>query len=763
MKYLTLIFVSVVLLLGISFSAFAQQDTLSWSYVINQEWTKPAKLDSFVGVHPRMLFNSARVEILKTKISNTHKFIWDVVKGKVDSYLNSNPRNNPGDEGDTRADGDAIPWMALAYLITGDLKYLNKAVSWMITVCNYPEWDGNHSLGAGHCLMGVSLGYDWLYNSTTSSQRQTIRNRLSYFAPAMASGPQHKERYLSNHCQVEYAGLAAAGFALYDEVPEAENWLRQAYNIFNEAFQVCGKDGSSTEGHQYYGLMTEFQMHFNKMAKELLAKDFYEESEWLKNIGNFILYCTLPNFTSDRCVMRYGDTSENDYHGHGPTYQLFNVASEYRDPHFQWLALEMFDRGIGKTDRMGWANLLWYDETIVPTPPDNLQTFRHFEDTGWITSRSDWGSDAVMIGFKCGPFHGHAVQELYNNMAYFHQIVNGHGHPDVNHFNIYAYGAWLAKDDGYSKPKWTKYHNTILVNGHGQLGEGTTYFDRNSVFNAKATSRIIKAESDSLFDYIIGDAENIYKSASRLKKFLRHFIYIKPDFIIILDELKAEQPSKFEWLLSSSGSITKVAEKEYSIKYGNVVMDTHVLLPEIISDNNQSRLLNISPAENVTETSILVVMHIRKIDIPTVTVQLVSYTDSTINLEIRFKDEKKLITIDLVNQKVTVSKSTGIYEFDDNDLRELKSYRLFQNYPNPFNPTTMIQYKIPIADKVTLKIFDLLGREVRILVNENQPKGFYRVVWDGRNEMGQIVADGIYLYLISADDFVKTCKMILLK
>ena len=409
MKIIGVAFIFVAAISASPFSVFAQQDTLSWSHVINQPWTKPARLDSFAGIHPRMLLDSARVEILKAKIGTSHQFIWDVVKGKADSHLSSNPRSNPGEEDDTRADGDAIPWIALAYLMTGDVKYLNKAVNWMTTVCNYPEWDGNHSLGAGHCLMGVSLGYDWVYNSMTSSQRQTIRDRLSYFAPAMASNPQHKERYLSNHCQVEYAGLAAAGFALYDEITEAENWLREAYNIFNKAFQLCGNDGSSTEGHQYYGLMTEFQMHFDKMAKELLGRNFYEESEWLKNMGNFILYCTLPDFISGKCVMRYGDTTGDDYHGHGPIYQLLNVASEYRNPYFQWLALEMFDRGIGVTDRMGWASLLWYDETIPSTPPDILPIFRHFEDTGWITSRSDWGSDAIMIGFKCGPFHGHAV------------------------------------------------------------------------------------------------------------------------------------------------------------------------------------------------------------------------------------------------------------------------------------------------------------------------------------------------------------------
>jgi len=307
---------------------FPGELNLNWEYVINQPWqggSRPARLDDFVGVHPRLLLTQARVTELKSKIgSGTHKDIWLVIKGKADNYLSNSPNNNPDSESPTRSDGDAPPWLALAYLMTDNSAYLNKAISWMTTVCSYSEWDEDNSLAAGHCLMGVSLGYDWLCNYMTDAQKDDIlfgtsgTRGLTYFADRMAATsdldspkPKHRERYLSNHCQVEYAGLAAAGFALYDDdvnAPDAEDWLRMAYNIFDEAYTCFANDGSSTEGHQYYGLMTEFQMHFNKMAKELMDIDFYQQSKWLQNMGYFILYSTLPNFTSSNCVMRFGDT-----------------------------------------------------------------------------------------------------------------------------------------------------------------------------------------------------------------------------------------------------------------------------------------------------------------------------------------------------------------------------------------------------------------------------------------------------------------------
>jgi hypothetical protein len=91
------------------------------------------------------------------------------------------------------------------------------------------------------------------------------------------------------------------------------------------------------------------------------------------------------------------------------------------------------------------------------------------------------------------------------------------------------------------------------------------------------------------------------------------------------------------------------------------------------------------------------------------------------------------------------------------------SYNLFQNYPNPFNPATMISYSLPRVSHVTLKVYDLLGREVKTLVSAEQNGGLHRVQWNGDNNYGMKVSSGIYLYRIEAGDFMVSKKMILLK
>ena len=96
-------------------------------------------------------------------------------------------------------------------------------------------------------------------------------------------------------------------------------------------------------------------------------------------------------------------------------------------------------------------------------------------------------------------------------------------------------------------------------------------------------------------------------------------------------------------------------------------------------------------------------------------------------------------------------------------------FALLQNYPNPFNPTTTVRYDLPTYSHVSLKIYDLLGREVARLVDGNQNIGRYAVTWDGTTSSGHSVSSGVYIYRLqtSPDNggaaFVRTMKMMLLK
>lgn len=99
----------------------------------------------------------------------------------------------------------------------------------------------------------------------------------------------------------------------------------------------------------------------------------------------------------------------------------------------------------------------------------------------------------------------------------------------------------------------------------------------------------------------------------------------------------------------------------------------------------------------------------------------------------------------------------------DNNNRIVGQFELSQNYPNPFNPTTVINYKVP-RGKVKLDIYNILGQKVRTLVDKSAvTPGKYKVKWNGRNDYGEIVSSGIYIYKLRSEMGVKAKKMVFQK
>lgn len=90
-------------------------------------------------------------------------------------------------------------------------------------------------------------------------------------------------------------------------------------------------------------------------------------------------------------------------------------------------------------------------------------------------------------------------------------------------------------------------------------------------------------------------------------------------------------------------------------------------------------------------------------------------------------------------------------------------FDLGQNYPNPFNPTTELKFDVPSRSFVSISIYNVLGQQVRTLVNEELEAKSYVVDWDGTSDGGAKVASGIYFYRMEAGSFVETKKMMLLK
>jgi Predicted extracellular nuclease len=144
---------------------------------------------------------------------------------------------------------------------------------------------------------------------------------------------------------------------------------------------------------------------------------------------------------------------------------------------------------------------------------------------------------------------------------------------------------------------------------------------------------------------------------------------------------------------------------------------------------------------------------------------LVTKVPGNIKLKVgdKFSEVRGVFFYEFSEYKLIPRKTDDFVGYNPLDVKEenlgaVKSYSLLQNYPNPFNPSTTIRFSVPNSGVVSLKVYDVLGREVRTLLNEEKHAGSYSVSFDLRN-----LSSGIYFYRLQSGSFVDTKKMILMK
>jgi hypothetical protein len=189
--------------------------------------------------------------------------------------------------------------------------------------------------------------------------------------------------------------------------------------------------------------------------------------------------------------------------------------------------------------------------------------------------------------------------------------------------------------------------------------------------DAKAKSAIIKAENTPDYDYIIGDAQNIYRDPN-LTKFYRHFVYIKPDLILIADELEADTPSSdyFEWRLRTTHkraqfiddmNIVEQDPNEYYIIENNndadvVVMDVHFIHPGLVSFSTGTEADEFLKAnfDSTGSDLLATVLHPRRDEQDASEIVSSSFVDSVLYLTIGCGSEETNVEVDLATQEVYI-------------------------------------------------------------------------------------------------------------
>lgn len=493
---------------------------------------------------------------------------------------------------DSRSNADRTVIYMMAYLFTKDVPgyekenkfYLERTIVWLDGCMYYPFWGTlgyqNNDLAGGHHLLATSLAYHWLkdelkdrtvdhrigtdgsseeaWNNTVKVYEdqpylEALEMRLWQAGTDMFTRNYAYDCYVMNHLHVRMGGLLAAAMALREQPnltdeqkAELIKWAGMALYKDGIAMNSLMPDGTSQEGVPYWEYAATYLIKAGVIARSALNIDLFSMTNVFKNSADYLLYNLLPANTwkSNYSVLNVGDSPI--YHYNGPSHILRFIAGEYGDAKAQWLAEKVEDAKIDSHTATFWLSMMVADPDLKSVAPSLDETLHWFKDMDHVIARSDWSGDEDFLSIKCGIPMGKNLMQMIKDGIYGGDPDAGHAHPDANHISLYSNGEFILMDDGYSD-KFSSNHNTLLVNGKGQLGEGSHWLEESAYLDYNAVPYMKVVLSTDTYDYIVGDATQAYKPGSGLYMFERNVLWLKNEqVLLVVDNILAADGTDLE-------------------------------------------------------------------------------------------------------------------------------------------------------------------------------------------------------------------------
>jgi hypothetical protein len=547
------------------------------------------------GIHPRVYFTTAELDAMRTKVHGPAAAEWHETLTHL-RVFQGDPPPPPAEK--RRAQNDvafAIAEGAFAYqmernnpaqaakILTATRRYMDAAVSY--DVWGYAFSKPNTDLAAGHLLYGMGVAYDLLYNDLTPAEREKYRACIArhghlmydYFAPK----PGRAYAYSQNHTFIPMSGLAVAAYAVYGEVPEATKWAALSRAIYDRVLETYSRDGYYYEGYEYWIFATPWIIHYLDAQRHATGEDLFDQPG-LRLMHLYAAHALLPGGQS---MFDFGDVFDGpitrakqgeDYERSHPNGHfesnynlLYDLAAHFHSPEIQGVADWM--KSLGHTGQEPWWTLVWHDTSLASQPITKLEPWHRFPDHDVAFWRSSWNADATAVAFKCGPPEGHHTAGLTTKYPDFH-LEQGHVHPDVASFILFAHGQYLTGDSGYAGVPKTIEHNTLLVDGKGQGNEGGhdawAGMDPAQLDHIQITTAHFSKTGFNL----TGEAAAAYAPALGVERFTRHIQLIKPGEIEVSDTIDASSPHRFAEVLHTDSSFTTQSPAKHSTTIGKAVL-----------------------------------------------------------------------------------------------------------------------------------------------------------------------------------------------
>ncbi|WP_018631125.1 DUF4962 domain-containing protein [Niabella aurantiaca] len=462
-----------------------------------------------------------------------------------------------------------------AYLLTNDKRFAVRGREIVLKVASWDPGGITHlnDFADARCMLSIALGYDTFYELLTGEERKLLINaakaRAAHFYKSWVNNIEAK--VLSGHVwQHILHYFFQTCVAIYDKNdPESARWLTYAYELFLARAPVLGGlDGGWAEGAAYFRMNIETLLDIPMTIKMYTGFDFIKAHPWYANQPDWLIYNLPPSSFTDG----YGDNNET------LSLQLFyhytmNNAEKDEDAEQQAAQKPNAPYVAFANELAKWLQdpkALWYVNKCVRSDSINLQMepgLRWFR----LTRTRNWPlPEAKEIHLPMARlFEGTGVVSMHtnpsstpDNLAVFLRAspfgAYGHILADQNTFNIiyggnrmfYRTGFKISMKDPH-RTGWyqqTKSANGILVDGKGQP------------LSIEAGGRILRFLQGERLAYAKGDASGAYRSDQTksdlgVQKFYRHLLLLKPDIIIVYDELEAREQVNWSWLLHSIDSM----------------------------------------------------------------------------------------------------------------------------------------------------------------------------------------------------------------
>ncbi len=544
-------------------------------------WIEPKELLQRVpAAHPRVLYPKAHLDAIRATLSTTRAKSWQACKAAADRALSKGvpefPTYQHMEEPGTQrleyqkyfgyfrgyVDG-ALRDLALAFVMTEKAKYAEAAKKILLEIASWPtddddvssvsaKWGDEVGLSFSKC---AHIAYDWLYQALDEREREQVftmcrarawqtyrrltrKNYLTY------PGESHNGRLI--------AYLSDMSLAMAGETSDTETWLTYSLKALLTFYpHWAGSDGGWAEGIPYGLWYNTFYIPAFEGLRQLTGYDLWKRP-FFNNVRYFFFYCTANHGE----IRPFGDSAEGGGpgvgRGSGYAELMAFHAHRYRDPYIGWWVQQI------PGYRGGQRGSLLYEDELPSKAPTDLPNARAFRSVGWAglhSDVSDPANDTCLI-FKSSP---------YGSVS--------HSHADQNAFAIMKGGIALAIPSGYYGPSYgkphhaqwtrsTKANNCILVDGQGQ-----------KIRSAAAQGTIVEFEEMPGCAYVAGDATAAYMG--KLNKWVRHILFLRPGLFLLLDEVVAPKPSRYQWMFHAFEEM-RIGERRITSRRAGATLDVYL-------------------------------------------------------------------------------------------------------------------------------------------------------------------------------------------